>query len=196
MKWFTCMSLASLIENLATYIDGIHFVCQFLNVSVSQLLEYKCQSAVHLSVLHPMIKMLRVLIVVCWSPSLVKKRMVEGTLPAKNFRLPTPPTVELKVSVRVISVIDQCGLTQQDQTSRRSHFKYHAITQFRHFWSFWCINSLTFRGRLLWRSKLHHHGERLHRMVYLFYILSRQFYLAKGDTAVDMTRNIETLCRG
>ena len=69
-------------------------------------------------------------------PQSGKKRMVEGTLPAKNFRLPTPPTVELKVSVRVISVIDQCGLTQQDQTSRRSHFKYHAITQFRHFWSF------------------------------------------------------------
>ena len=101
-------------------------------VSVSQLVEYKCQSAVHLSVLHPMKKMLRVLIVVCWSPSLVKKRMVEGTLPAINFRLHTPLTVELEVSVRVISVISH-GLTRQDQTSRRSHFKYHAKTQFHHF---------------------------------------------------------------
>ena len=87
-----------------------------------------------------------------------KKRMAEGTLPAINFRLHTPPTVELEVSVRVISVIGH-GLTQQDQTSRRSHFKYHAKTQFRHFRSFWCINSLTFRGRLLWRSKLQNHGS-------------------------------------
>ena len=33
-------------------------------------------------------------------------------------------------------------------------------------------------------------------MVYQFYILSRHFYLAKGDTTVDMTCNIETLSRG
>ena len=50
--------------------------------------------------------------------------------------------------------------------------------------------------RLLCKSKLQNHGELLYRIIYLFYISSRPFDLAKGDSVVDMTRYIETLYRG
>ena len=52
-----------------------------------------------------------------------------------------------------ISLILWCqAMPQQGQTYRRSHFKYHTKTQFPHIRAFWCINSLTFRRRLLRQS--------------------------------------------
>ena len=86
--------------------------------------------------------------------------------------------------VIMIFVIGQCGLTQQDQTYIRAHFKYHAKTQFRHIRSFWCMNFLGFLVQLLWQSKLQNHGELLYRIIHLFYIFSRPFDLAKGDSVI------------
>ena len=96
---------------------------------------------------------------------------------------------------RMISVTGQCSLTQ-DQTYKRLHFKYPTKTEFRHIRSFWLMNWLTFRGRLLWQSKLQNHRELLYRIIYIFYIFSRSFQLTKGDSVVDMTRYIETLYQG
>ena len=45
-------------------------------------------------------------------------------------------------------------------------------------------------------TKLQNHGELLNRIIYLFYVFSRPFDLAKGNSVVDMSRYIETLYRG
>ena len=45
-------------------------------------------------------------------------------------------------------------------------------------------------------AKLQNHGELLYRIIYLLYIFSHHFDLAKGDNVVDLTRYIETLYLG
>ena len=55
------------------------------------------------------------------------------------------------------------------------------------------MNSITFRGQLLWQSKLQNHKELLYGIIYFLYIFSHPFDLAKGDSVGDMTRYIETL---
>ena len=65
--------------------------------------------------------------------------------------------------------------------------------QFRRIRPLWCINSLSFRGQLLWQRKLQNHGELLYRIIYFFHIFSRPFDLAKGYSVVEMLSRGKTV---
>ena len=98
--------------------------------------------------------------------------------------------------VCLISVTGQCGLIQQDQTYRRSQFLIshrHAILPYSItlMYTFGHVPGLTSLTK-----KVTTPGELLHRIIYLFYIYSRPFDPAKGDSVVDMSRYIEALYWG